>query len=152
MNKAALFYVWTTRDSAYCFVSQMFLLDNCSFAFHCFLCFVHGQGQRTKETENKNIYKEIGEFHKQSRFTNYVWDKHWDISVTKEKTKECQMCDEMKQAEFLLLFLCYFNFLYFSCSRLSPVWNSVKGAFIWEPPILIPEQVRIPRQNVFQVP
>ena len=31
-------------------------------------CFVHGQGQRTQKIENKNIHKEPGEFHNQSRF------------------------------------------------------------------------------------
>ena len=44
----------------------MFLLISCSFAFEYLLCFVHGQGQRTKEIENKNIHKETGEFSNQS--------------------------------------------------------------------------------------
>ena len=33
----------------------MFLLVCCSYTFHYFLCFVHGQGQRTKEIENKDV-------------------------------------------------------------------------------------------------
>ena len=40
----------------------MFLLVSFSFAFEYLLCFVHGQGQRTKEIKNKNIHKETGEF------------------------------------------------------------------------------------------
>ena len=34
---------------------QMFCLVSCSYAFENLLCFVHGQGQRTKEIENKNL-------------------------------------------------------------------------------------------------
>ena len=49
----------------------MFLLISCSFAFEYLLCFVHGQGQRTKEIENKNIHKETGEFSNQSHSINY---------------------------------------------------------------------------------
>ena len=33
----------------------MFLLVACSFVFQNFLCLVYGQGQRTKELENKNL-------------------------------------------------------------------------------------------------
>ena len=40
----------------------MFVQINCSDAFRCLLCFVHGQGQRTKEIENKNINIEAVEF------------------------------------------------------------------------------------------
>ena len=50
----------------------MFLLVSFSFAFQYLLRFVHGQGQQTKEIENKNIRKETGEFHNQSHSTNYV--------------------------------------------------------------------------------
>ena len=44
-----VFYVWT----------QMFQLIS-SFAFQYLLCFVHGQGQRTKELQRgqKTFYKE----------------------------------------------------------------------------------------------
>ena len=51
----------------------MFLLVSCSFVFQNLLCFVHGQGRRTKEIENKNINKEIGEFPNQSYSINYVF-------------------------------------------------------------------------------
>ena len=40
----------------------MFLLVSYSFAFQYLLCFVHDQGQRTKEMENTNIHKETGGF------------------------------------------------------------------------------------------
>ena len=43
----------------------MFLLFGCSNAFQEFLCFVHGQGQRAKETENKDITKKLADFHDQ---------------------------------------------------------------------------------------
>ena len=58
MNKAALFYVEqtvTVHIVMFYVRIQMFLLVSCSFAFQYLLCFVHGQGQRTKEMENKNL-------------------------------------------------------------------------------------------------
>ena len=33
----------------------MFLLVSCSFAFQYLLCFVQGQGQRTKDKEQKHV-------------------------------------------------------------------------------------------------
>ena len=41
----------------------MFLLVSCSFAFQYVLCFVHGQGQRTKEIKGeKKYYKKLASF------------------------------------------------------------------------------------------
>ena len=39
-------------------LAQMFLLVSCSYAFQYLLCYVHGQGQRTKrksQKENENL-------------------------------------------------------------------------------------------------
>ena len=52
--KRYLFLGWTRRDPAHCFV-QCVNLVSCSHAFEYLLCFVHGQGQQTKEIENKNL-------------------------------------------------------------------------------------------------
>ena len=50
----------------------MFLLVGSSFAFQYLLCFVHGQGHRTKEMEGKQCNKETGEAQDQSRLINYA--------------------------------------------------------------------------------
>ena len=51
----------------------MFLLVSCSFAFQYLLCFVHDQDQQTKKRNRTKTYvKETGEFHNQSRFSNYA--------------------------------------------------------------------------------
>ena len=55
---AALFYVERTVTVHIVLSNvlvQMFWLVSCSYAFENLLCFVHGQGQRTKEIENKNL-------------------------------------------------------------------------------------------------
>ena len=45
---------------------QMFWLVSRSYVFEYLLCFVHGQGQRTNEIENKKpITKKLAEFHNQ---------------------------------------------------------------------------------------
>ena len=51
-----------TVNSVLFYVSaRMFLLVSCSIAFQYLLCFVHSQGQRTKEIENKNIQQRVSQ-------------------------------------------------------------------------------------------
>ena len=70
----------------------MFLLITCSFALQHLLCSVHGQDQRTKEIENKNIHKETGEFHNQ--FTQRML---LVCSFKKKVFGICQPCNVVKK-------------------------------------------------------